>query len=106
VRGAKRIAAVTAVLAALAAGVPAAGADTTWTKVSADSNANITIPSLGLTGTTAVVAWTQQTGPESADIDTVSFATSPTQDVIGAATSKAASAWTQIGYTQALFPAP
>jgi hypothetical protein len=106
VRGAKRIATVAAVLAALAVGVPAAGADTTWTKISTDYNANITIPSLGLTGTTAVVAWTQQTGPESADIDTVSFATSPTQDVIGAAPSMAASAWSQIDFNQALFPAP
>ena len=58
-----RIAVVTATLAALVAGAPAAGADTTWTKISTDYNANIVVPSLGLIGTTAVVAWTQQTSP-------------------------------------------
>ena len=58
-----RIAVVAVTLAALVAGAPAAGADTTWTKISTDYNANIVVPSLGLIGTTAVVAWTQQTGP-------------------------------------------
>ena len=58
-----RIAALAAVVMAAAVGVPAAGADTTWTKVSTDFNANIAIPSLGLTGTTAVVAWTQADEP-------------------------------------------
>ena len=62
-RGATRIAAVAATLVVLAVGAPAAGADTTWTKISTDYNANIVVPSLGLTGTTAVVAWTQETGP-------------------------------------------
>ena len=84
VKALARIAVVTVTLAALVAGAPAAGADTTWTKISTDYNANIAIPSLGLTGTTAVVAWTQQTGPFTADLDAVSFTTSPTQDVIGA----------------------
>ena len=59
-RGATRIAAVAATLVMLVVGAPAAGADTTWTKVSGDYNANIVVPSLGLTGTTAVVAWTQR----------------------------------------------
>ena len=88
VKALARIAVVTVTLAALVAGAPAAGADTTWTKISTDYNANIVVPSLGLIGTTAVVAWTQQTGPLTADIDTVSFTTSPTQDVIGAASSE------------------
>jgi hypothetical protein len=93
-------------MAALAAGSPVAGADTTWTKVSTDFNANIVIPSLGLTGTTAVVAWTQETSPSTSDLDTVSFTTSPTQDVIGPASNKAALAWAQIDFNEALFPAP
>ena len=80
-----RIAALAAVVVAAAVGVPAAGADTTWTKISTDYNANIAIPSLGLTGTTAVVAWTQETSPSTSDLNAVSFSTSPTQDVIGAA---------------------
>ena len=85
-----RIAALAVTLAVLALGASAAGADTIWTKVSTDYNANIVVPSLGLTGTTAVVAWTQQTGPSTSDLDAVSFTTSPTQDVIGAAQSKVA----------------
>jgi hypothetical protein len=101
-----RIAAVAATLAAVAVAAPVAGADTTWTKISTDYAANIVIPSLGLTGSTAVVAWTQETGPNSSDLNTVSFTTSPTQDVIGPASSKAASSWTQIGYPHGLFPAP
>ena len=39
-----RIAAVTATLAVLAVGSPAAGADTTWTKISTDYDANIVDP--------------------------------------------------------------
>jgi len=106
VRGVTRIAAVAAAMAALAVGSPVAGADTTWTKVSTDFNANIVIPSLGLTGTTAVVAWTQETSPSTSDLNTVSFTTSPTQDVIGPASNKAALAWAQIDFNEALFPAP
>ena len=85
---------------------PIAGADTTWTKVSTDHNSNSVVPSLGLSGSTAVVAWTQETGPSSSDVDAVSFTTSPTQDVIGGASSKPAAAWSQIDLDQALFPAP
>jgi hypothetical protein len=106
VRGATRIAAIAAALAALAVGAPVAGADTTWTKVSTDHNSNIVIPSLGVTGTTAVVAWTQETSPSTTDLNTVGFTTSPTQDVIGAASNKAAFAWAQIDFNNALFPAP
>jgi hypothetical protein len=101
-----RMGALAAALAALAVASPLAAADTTWTKVSTDYNANIVVPSLGLTGTTAVVAWTQPTSPSTADIDAVSFATSPTQDVIGPATSKAADSWASLGYTQALYATP
>ena len=101
-----RIAAIAAALAALALGAPLAGADTTWTKISTDYNTNIVVPSLGLTGSTAVAAWTQQTSPSTSDLNAVSFTTSPTQDVIGAASSKVATAWAQIDYTHALFPAP
>jgi hypothetical protein len=100
------IAAVAAALAALSLGTPGAGADTTWTKISTDFNANIAIPSLGLTGTTAVVAWTQETSPSTSDLNAVSFTTSPTQDVIGPAQSKVLQGWAQIEYTHALFPAP
>ena len=105
-RGVTRIAAVAAVLAACAAGAPSAGADTTWTKVSTDYSDNTVVPSLGLTGATAVVAWTQQTGPEASDLNTLSFTTSPTQDVIGAASSQVAAAWAQLDFTHALFAAP
>jgi hypothetical protein len=106
VKFATRIAALMTTLAVMAALAPLAGADTTWTKISTDYTANIAIPSLGLTGTTAVVAWTQETGPSTSDLNAVSFTTSPTQDVIGAASSKVATGWTQIDYTHALFPAP
>ena len=85
-----RFAAVIGTLAVMALGPPLAGADTTWTKISTDYNANIAIPSLGLTGSTAVVAWTQETGPLTSDLNAVAFTTSPTQDVIGAASSKVA----------------
>ncbi len=101
-----RIAAVAAALAVGALGVPSAGADTTWTKISTDFKANIAIPSLGLTGTTAVVAWTQETSPLTDDLNAVSFTTSPTQDAIGAASSKVATGWAQIDYNHALFAAP
>ena len=93
-------------MAALALGAPLAGADTTWTKVSTDYNANIVVPSLGLTGTTAVVAWTQETSPSTSDLNAVSFTTSPTQDVIGAVKLPVLTGWAQIDYTHALFPAP
>lgn len=105
-RGVTHIVAVAATLAALAVGSPLAGADTTWTKVSTDHKDNIVVPALGLTGSTAVVAWTQQTGPLAADLNSVSFTTSPTQDVIGAATTKAAEAWVQLGFTPALYNVP
>jgi hypothetical protein len=98
------MAALAATLAVMTAGAPVAGADTTWTKISTDYAANIVVPSLGLTGSTAVVAWTQQTAPNSSDLNAVSFTTSPTQDVIGAASSKVATAWNQVDYTHALLP--
>lgn len=105
-RGVKCIAVVVAALAAMVVGLPAAGANTTWTKVSTDSNANIVVPSLGLNAGTPVVAWTQQTSPSTTDINTVSFTTSPTQDVIGAVASKAAEGWAQVDFTHALFTPP
>jgi hypothetical protein len=106
VRVPARATALAAMLMVVLAGAPAAGADTTWTKVSTDYNANIVVPSLGLSGSTAVVAWTQQTGPNTQDIDTVSFTTSPTQDVIGPASSKVAGAWASLGYVHAFFTPP
>jgi hypothetical protein len=102
----KCIAAIAMTMAAMTVGAPGASADTTWTKISTDFNDNIAIPSLGLTGTTAVVAWTQETGPSTSDLNAVSFTTSPTQDVIGPAQSKVLQGWAQIDYTHALFPAP
>src|SRR6476469_11206101 len=101
-----RIAVVTATLAALVVGVPAAGADTTWTKISTDYNANIVIPSLGLTGTTAVVAWTQETSPSTSDLNAASFTPSTTEDAAGLVQTKVLQAWAQIDYTHAIFPAP
>ena len=97
-----RIAARAAVVTAVAVGAPGAGADTTWTKISTDFNANIAIPSLGLTGTTAVVAWTQQTGPSTSDLNAVSFTTSPTQDVIGAASPRCSGMGADRLHTRAL----
>ena len=102
-----RIAVVAATLAALAAGAPAAGADTTWTKISTDYNANIVVPSLGLTGTTAVVAWTQQTGPCTAD-----HRHGQLHDLADAGRDRrrghARPRWAgrQLDYTHALFPPP
>ena len=101
-----RIAAVAATLALTAVASPVAGADTTWTKISTDYTTNIVVPSLGLVGSTAVVAWTQETSPSSSDLNAVSFTTSPTKDVIGAANSKVAQGWGEIDFTHALFPAP
>jgi hypothetical protein len=106
VRSVTRMAAVAATLAALAVGSPLAGADTTWTKISPDSTSNSTVPSLALVGATAVVAWTQGTGPSTADLDTLSFTTSPAQDVIGGVDKKAADSWAQIDLDEALFAAP
>jgi hypothetical protein len=101
-----RIAAMAGLVAAVMLAPAGAGADTIWTKVSTDYAANIVVPSLGLTGTTAVVAWTQQTSPSASDLNTVSFTTSPTQDVTGLAQSKVATGWGQIDYTHSLFAAP
>jgi hypothetical protein len=106
VKHAMRIAVLAGTLAALTLGAPAAGADTVWTKISTDYAANIATPSLGLTGATAVVAWTQETSPSTDDLNAVSFTTSPTQDVIGAAQSKVLQGWAQIDYNHALFAAP
>ncbi|MDX6571336.1 MAG: hypothetical protein QOC86_492 [Gaiellales bacterium] len=98
-----RFAAFAAMVAVVLVAAPAAGADATWTKVSTDYSANIVVPSLGLTGSTAVVAWTQQTSPSTQDLDTVSFTTSPAQDVIGRAESKVAESWASLGYVHAFF---
>ena len=106
VRHVHRIVAVAATLALTAVALPVASADTTWTKVSTDYDTNIVVPSLGLSGSTAVVAWTQETGPSSSDLNAVSFTTSPTKDVIGAASSKVAQGWAEIDFTHGLFPAP
>jgi hypothetical protein len=106
VKGLTRIVAMAATLAALATGVPLAGADTTWTKISTDFQSSIEVPSLGLTGSTVVVVWTQTTATASVDLNATSFTTSPTQDVIGPATAKAAVGWGQLGDSHALFPAP
>jgi hypothetical protein len=106
VKFATRVAVAAATLAVIAMGVPAAGADTTWTKISTDYDTNIVVPSLGLVGSTAVVAWTQETSPSTSDLNAVSFTTSPTQDVIGQAATKVATGWAQIDYVHALFPAP
>jgi hypothetical protein len=106
VKGVTRGVAVAGVLAAIAICAPLAGADTTWTKISTDYNANIVIPSLGLTGTTAVVAWTQETSPSTSDLNAASFTPSATEDAAGLVQTKVLQAWAQIDYTHAIFPAP
>ena len=105
-RGATRIAAVAATLVMLAVGAPASGADTTWTKVSGDYNANIVVPFARPDGDDCRGGVDAGDGPADPDIDTVSFTTSPTQDVIGPSASKAAQAWASLDYTHALFTPP
>ena len=105
-RGAKRIAAVAAVLAVVAAVVPAAGADTTWTKVSTDYAGNNVVPSLALSGPGAVLAWAQRTGPNTTDLNTLTFTTTPTADVIGGVNVPVIQGWSLIDARPALFAAP
>jgi hypothetical protein len=58
-----------------------ASADTTWTKISSDYFSNITIPEIGILGSTAVLTWEQDTSPSTQDIVSDTFQTSPANDV-------------------------
>ena len=73
--------AATAVAALVAVLPAAASADTGWTKISSDLASGITVPEIGILGTTAVVTWEQDTSPSTADIVSDTFQTSPANDV-------------------------
>src|SRR3954447_20848292 len=102
-----RRATVAAAPAAVVAAMPSSAlADTTWTKVSPDYNSNIMVPGLGVTGTTAAVAWNRETAPNAANLETVSFRTTPTQEVVGPTNATVASAWQQLDWIHPFLPAP
>ena len=44
-----------------------ASADTQWTKISSDYFSSITVPEIGILGSTAVVTWEQDTSPSTED---------------------------------------
>jgi hypothetical protein len=103
----KRALLATATVAALLAVLPvAASADTTWTKISSDTASNITVPEIGILGTTAVVTWEQETSPSTADIVSDTFQTSPEHDVANGVPSLVASGWASLDRTQAIVPTP
>ena len=101
-----RMRAMAAALTAVAVLPGVAGADTTWTKISTEFASVSIVPSVGLVGPTAVVAWTQQTSVTATDLNALSFTTSPTQDVSGQASSPVVQGWEQVDSTSALFAAP
>jgi hypothetical protein len=90
--------------AALVALPAQAAADTQWTKISSDFASNITVPEIGILGSTAVVTWEQDTGPSTADIVSDTFQTSPANDVANGVPGKAATGWASLDRTQALVP--
>jgi hypothetical protein len=94
-------------LGATALAVPVtASADTTWTKISSDSASSITVPEIGILGSTAVVTWEQDTSPTTQDILSDTFQTSPANDVASGVPSKVADGWDEADYRQALIPTP
>ena len=82
----------------------AAAADTTWTKISSDSASSITVPSVGILGTTAVVAWEQDTSSTTQDLVSDTFQTSPLHDVASGVPFTVASGWANVDYRQGLVP--
>ena len=90
--------------AALAALPAQASADTQWTKISSDYASNITVPEIGILGSTAVVTWEQDTSPSTEDIVSDTFQTSPANDVANGVPGKAADGWASVDRTQALVP--
>jgi hypothetical protein len=98
--------AATALVALFAVLPAAASADTGWTKISSDLASGITIPEIGILGTTAVVTWEQDTSPSTADIVSDTFQTSPAHDVANGVPSLVASGWASLDRTQAIVPTP
>ncbi len=87
--------------------IPASAmADTTWTKISSDYASNITVPEMAVLGSTAVVAWEQDTSPSTADILSDTFQTSPANDVANGVPGKVAEGWDEVDYHQSLMPTP
>ena len=100
-----------AVLAAAAIAVLAllpgdAAAGTTWTKISSDFSSSIAVPTVGILGTTAVVTWEQDTGPETADLVSDTFQTSPAHAVANGVASKIVTGWVTVDYKQGLAATP
>jgi hypothetical protein len=83
-----------------------ASADTTWTKISSDYFSNITIPEIGILGSTAVLTWEQDTSPSTQDIVSDTFQTSPANDVANGVPGKVADGWAEVDRTQAIVPTP
>ena len=81
-----------------------ASADTTWTKISSDYFSNITIPEIGVLGSTAVVTWEQDTSPSTEDIVSDTFVTSPANDVANGVPGKVADGWASLDRAQAIVP--
>lgn len=84
----------------------AASADTQWAKISSDYASNITVPEIGILGSTAVVTWEQDTSPSTADIVSDTFQTSPANDVANGVAGKVAEGWAEVDRTQAIVPTP
>lgn len=83
-----------------------ASADTQWTKISSDYASGITVPEIGVLGSTAVVTWQQDTSATTQDIVSDTFQTSPANDVAKGVVSKVADGWSEVDYRQALVPTP
>jgi hypothetical protein len=81
-------------------------ADTQWTKISSDFASSITVPEIGILGSTAVVTWEQDTSPTTDDLLSDTFQTSPANDVANGVPSKIVDGWTETDYRQALIPTP
>jgi hypothetical protein len=84
----------------------AASADTQWTKISSDYASGITVPEIGVLGSTAVVTWEQDTSATTEDILSDTFQTSPANDVANGVPGKVADGWKEADYRQALVPTP
>jgi hypothetical protein len=91
---------------ALAVLPAAASADSTWTKISSDSDASITVPEIGILGSTAVVTWEQDTSQSTEDILSDTFQPSPANDVANGVPGKVVDGWADADYRQALVPTP
>ena len=95
---------LTATVTAFAVLPAGASADTTWTKISSDFASSITLPEMGVLGSTAVVTWEQDTSSSTQDLVSDTFQTSPAKDVANGVPSTVASGWSDVDYRQALVP--